>query len=385
MEFMRERFGLRCGLALLGLVAWGAVAQAAPNLRSLVPFAKRVEADPEKTYELTEEHGPWLIMATSFSGEGAEQQARELVLELRKTFNLEAFQHQRTFDFTEPVIGHGLTRYGEPRKMRHRQAVRFDEIAVLIGQYTQPNASEIESTLFKVKNARPACLDLGKRPQSYQRFAGLREIQRRISPDPDKRQRGPMGSAFVTRNPLLPEEYFVTPGLDSFVLDMNRGVEHSLLDCPGKYTVKVATFRGETTMDLNQMETQSTWFRPNQPTKLEMAADKAHRLTTALRDNGIEAYEFHDRYESIVTIGSFHSTGTPREDGKIEINPAIHKVIESYRAEKQPLGTMVGLKPRTLKGIPFDVQPQPVEVPRQEASPFYPSTLGARDTNASVR
>jgi hypothetical protein len=377
MGFIKECFGLHCGLALLGLLAWGEPAPAAPNLRSLVPFAKRVEADPQQTYELTEEHGPWLIMATSFSGTGAEQQARELVLELRKSFNLEAFQHRRTFDFTETVIGHGLTRYGEPRKMRHRQAVRFDEIAVLVGQYAQPDATEIEATLFKVKNARPACLDLGKRPQSYQRFAGLREIQRRISPDPDKRQRGPMGNAFVTRNPLLPDEYFVTPGLDSLVLEMNRGVEHSLLDCPGKYTVKVATFRGETTMDLSQVASQSKWFRTNQPSKLEIAADKAHQLTTALREIGVEAYEFHDRHESIVTIGSFNSAGTPREDGKIEINPAIHKVIESYRAEKQPLGAMVGLKPRMLKGISFDVQPQPVEVPRSEPSPFYPSTLGA--------
>src|SRR5690606_30309040 len=134
---------------------------------------------------------------------------------------------------------------------------------------------------YKVKYARPSCLDLSTRPQSYQRFAGLREIQRRINPNPEKRERGPMGNAFVTRNPLLPEEYFVTPGLDPLVVDMNRGVEHSLLDCPGKYTVKVATFRGETTMDLSKMDTQPKLFR-NQPSKLEIAADKAHRLTKAL-------------------------------------------------------------------------------------------------------
>jgi hypothetical protein len=371
-----DRYRLTWGLTLMGLVAWGQAAEAAPNLRSLVPFAKRVEADPEKSYQLTEEHGPWMVMATSFAGAGAEEQARELVLELRKNFNLEAYQHRRTFDFTEPVIGNGLTPEGEPRRMRYRQSVRFDEIAVLIGNYGSPDSTEIEATLFKVKYARPNCLDLKKRPESYQRFAGLREIQRRISPNPDKQQRGPMGNAFVTRNPLLPEEYFVAPGLDPFVIDMNRGVEHSLLDCPGKYTVRVATFRGETTMDLTKMETTPKLFR-NQPSKLEIAADKAHRLTKALRKKGVEAYEFHDRYESIVTVGSFQAVGSPREDGKIEINPAVHRVIETYRAEKQDLGAMVGLKPRMLDDIPFDVQPQPVEVPREEASPFYPAALGA--------
>jgi hypothetical protein len=380
---MKNRFAWAGRLALLGLLVGGPIAQAAPNLRSLVPFAKKVEADPQKTYEVTEEHGPWMIMATSFSGIGAEEQAQELVLELRKSFNLEAYQHRRTFDFTEPVIGHGLTPQGEPKKMRYRQNVRFDEIAVLVGHYARPDASEIESTLYKVKYARPNCLDLSKRSQSSQRFAGLRAIQRRIHPNPEKRQRGPMGNAFVTRNPLLPEEFFVAPGLDSLVLEMNQGVEHSLLDCPAKYTVKVATFRGEMTMDLSKMEAQPKLFR-TQPTKLEQAAEKAHLLTKALRAKGVEAYEFHDRFESIVTVGSFQSVGSPRDDGKIEIDPAVHAIIETYRAEKQPLGTMVGLKPQTLNGIAFDIQPQPVEVPRTESPPVYRPTLGTGGANGRV-
>ena len=44
----------------------------------------------------------------------------------------------------------------------------------------------------------------------------------------------------------LPREYFVPKGVDDFVAKMNQGVEHSLLDCPGRYTVQVATFRGKT-------------------------------------------------------------------------------------------------------------------------------------------
>ena len=38
---------------------------------------------------------------------------------------------------------------------------------------------------------------------------------------------------------------------------------------------------------------------------LEEAAENAHILTESLRQQGYEAYEFHDRDQSIVTVGSF--------------------------------------------------------------------------------
>ena len=55
--------------------------------------------------------------------------------------------------------------------------------------------------------------------------------------------------------------------------------------------------------------------------ELAEAAKKADKLTKALRKKGYEAYQFHDRYASIVTVGSFNSVGTPRADGRTEINP----------------------------------------------------------------
>ena len=107
--------------------------------------------------------------------------------------------------------------------------------------------------------------------------------------------------------------------------------------------------------------------------KLELAADKAHRLTSALRARGVDAYEFHDRTESIVTVGSFDSVGEPRADGKIEIHPTVHKIMQMYGASRRQLpgvGTL-GLQPRTLAGITFDVQPVPVEVPRRSIAADY--------------
>ena len=52
-----------------------------------IPF-KRVDAGASGTNDLRDEHGPWLILAASFAGEGAERQARELVLELRQRYKI---------------------------------------------------------------------------------------------------------------------------------------------------------------------------------------------------------------------------------------------------------------------------------------------------------
>src|SRR5438477_144756 len=83
--------------------------------------------------------------------------------------------------------------------------------------------------------------DPNKKPDSSQRLLGLRTIYSMMSTSPDKREKGPMGAAFVTRNPLLPEELFVAKGLDPFVYDMNKDLPHSLLKCPGKFTVRIAS------------------------------------------------------------------------------------------------------------------------------------------------
>ncbi len=87
-------------------------------------------------------------------------------------------------------------------------------------------------------------------------------------------------------------------------------------------------------------------------------------MTVALRTKGYEAYEFHDRFASIVTVGSFNSVGTPRSDGKIEINPMIHQLMQVFAAK--PMGGE--LVPKQVIGILCDIQPIPVEVPKRSIS-----------------
>jgi len=369
-------------LVLAALVTTTTLA-APPNLLKLVPF-RRVEADAEKSYEVSEQNGPWLVFATSFAGEGARRDAQRLVLELRKRYKLPAYTHQRRYDFSGSFQGLGLSRDGRPKQMRHQHDIAFDEIAVLVGDFPSWDDPAAQKALETIKYARPESLkpNSQRRDQQQQSWAHdvVRETQRdlrqlsQVLSRNSEQSKGPMGTAILSPNPLLPPEYFSAPRLDDFVLKMNRGVKHSLLDCPGRYSVRVATFRGNVVIDQREVARIEEGGRFD--SRLGEAAEKAHRLTEALRQRGVEAFEFHDRHESIVAVGSFNSVGTPRVDGKKEINPAVHQVMQAYGPVKQPLvdgaGREVsGLQPRQLDGVFFDVQPIPVEVPRRSIGQDY--------------
>jgi hypothetical protein len=241
---------------------------------------------------------------------------------------------------------------------------------VLVGNYASVDSVEIEKALDRIKHIKPATLVQEYRGTSSQRYAALRYIVRTVTRDPEVKLKGPMGAAFVTANPLLPEEYFHSQGLDPFLIEINEDLEYSLLKCPGNYTVRVATFTGVDTMKPAEFERKISERR--NLSKIDEAAIKASKLCAALREKGIEAYEFHDRTESMVTIGSFADYGSQRADGKIEINPAMHRIMEQYGPIETtlPNGT-IGLQARLLAGIAFDAQPWPVQVPRQSAAAAY--------------
>ncbi len=365
-------------IAATGALFLAAPLAAAPPWARLIPF-KKIEADPNREYWLTDENGPWLIMATTFSGEGAQQQAHELVIELRRDYQLPAYLHRKQFDFTGKVIGAGVDPKGRPKEMRYQRAVKYEEFAVLVGDYSSVEDSRIEKDLETIKTLHPATLDPKRRGQQVkQPFFQIRTLYRAVNPE--KKKYGPMYRAFVVRNPLIPREFFVHSGLSPLVLRINDGVEHSLLDNPGKYTVQVATFTGEVYYETElRPEEKDRWWenivKRRKPSKLEMAAEKAHRLTLALRKQGVEAYEFHDRDKSIVTVGSFDQIGhRDPETGRLELLPEVYQVMRRYGAQPTAPGKIrgqattvvgTGLVPKELAGIPFDLTPRPIRVPKR--------------------
>lgn len=374
----RTRGSVVLGLAVGAfLVLTMARAEAAP-WDKLLTFAS-VEADPDTAYWLTEEQGPWMVLACSFSGQNARQEAHELVLELRRRYKLPAYLYEKNFDLGEETYGRGIDRYGAPLRMKYQRGSEVTEVAVMVGNFEAVDDRESQRTLEQIKHTFPQCLELDPSHPTNRNFAAWRLLARFASPEAEKK--GPMAKAFITTNPLLPKDYFAPKGIDKLVLAMNEGNKYSLLDCPGKFTVQVAHFTGGVLIkqDLIRAENEG---RGRMKSKLDEAGEKAEKLVEALRMKGYEAYVLHDRYASIVTVGSFDSVGTPRRDGRIEINPKIHAIMKTFGADQPAVGagqpSMGGFpggtsRPKAVVGVPLDVQPIPVEVPKRSIASDYAS------------
>jgi hypothetical protein len=234
----------------------------------------------------------------------------------------------------------------------------------MVGNFESVEDSSVESTLAKLKTATPKSLNGGGVSKASDPVKYIRDLYRKAG----KNQKGPMAHAFVSRNPLLPEGYFKPKGADKLVVAMNRDAKNSLLTCPGKYSVRVATFRGAVEVDSDEIE--KALLKSTSGSRLEKAGNNAEKLTAVLRKQGVEAYVFHDRFESTVSVGSFNTVGTPRQDGKTELNPQILRIMNAYKAGSTP-GSNQGYAPKSISGIPFDVQPIPVEVPQVSIATDY--------------
>ncbi|WP_235934914.1 hypothetical protein [Candidatus Laterigemmans baculatus] len=328
--------------------------------------ARKVEADPEQAYELTEVEGPWMILAETFSGPEGKKQAHQLVIELRRDYNMPAYVYKENFDFTRPVGSFGPDR----KQLRYANAARYEAYAVLVGEFDSVNHPELKSTLQTLKTIQPGVFQQVSPETEVGPMAAIRRIHQQLTQGEQRKTRGPMFNAFVTRNPMLPDNFTQAPEVDSFVRRLNENVEHSLLDCKGKYTVVVRTFEGlSTTMIGGKVEKD---LKPSSE-RLDQSADLANQMVMALREKGVEAYEFHDRSKSIVTVGSFESLGRPVGNG-FEYAPEIRRTIEQYasgeRFERDTQGRMVRVA-NHIKKIPFDVEPHPIAVPKVTKRSLY--------------
>ena len=251
--------------------------EAATPWQKLLPF-KKIDADPNKSYPVTDANGPWMILAMVFHGDEAERQARQLAFELRKKFKLEAYTHVQVFDYTKFGRSWGVNPDGSPTVAwrAHEDDVR--QVAVMVGNFASLDDDRATETLKKIKSIEPESLRT-EGAKSSQIFADLRQAAHA------KKKKGPMGSAFVATNPLLPPEYFNSAGVDKLVLEMNKEVPHSLLKCPGKFTVKVATFTGTAVIDQRKIHDVKLGKKMNHT--LEEAAENAQPFDRIAATTGL--------------------------------------------------------------------------------------------------
>jgi hypothetical protein len=371
--------------ALFALVARPGVARAQSGWLPTSWFSGE-RNDPQAMFPLAENDGPWLVLATTFRGEAARDEARALVQELRTRYRLEAFTHEKAFDYTGRQRGAGLNPDGTPKTMRYANAAQVVEVAVLVGSFSSCEDPRGQKALQKIKSLRPESLG-GRGPKSglVSDFLNANSDLARAARTDD---RPPLQAAMMIPNPLLPDDYFARQQIDEFVIEMNADVTYSLLDCPGRYTVRVATFSGYGTFDAAtpeppagegrggrgdvgrfvEMLRGNGWNDPKvRPVGAESplveAADKAHRLTVALRKQGWQAWEFHDRDSSMVCVGSVDQLAIPGPDGRPQVHPEIGRIVQGLGPDPTALaaGTIL---PRAFDGVMLDVQLKPIDVPR---------------------
>ena len=301
-------------LIVVGLVLLSMLAQDANAQRFKLPFGKsKPESQQQASTQLSQRAGPWLIMCASFVGEDGKQQARRLSQELRDKYRLKTYLYSHEFDFAADVAGMGrgwevFDLGGEkklrPKRMRPAGESQFEEIAVLVGDFSSVEDARAQKTLAQIKTLKPesmAYYDVeeansdsklaGSRLRAWRDFSNLK------SDDPADRLKGPMKAAFMMPNPLLPDGYFKARSIDPAVLKWNKSPKYSLLKNKSIYTVKIATFVGESTMEIDQIQkakAKVSWLQRAEKfrdeTKLDRAAKKATVLTDYLRKQGIEAF-----------------------------------------------------------------------------------------------
>lgn len=340
---------------------------------SFFQSSKKVEAESHKEYMLKDSDGYWFILTRKFSGTDAQSQANKLVLELRKKYKLQAFIYK--YDPDQNDLDEMAEKSGYLRRYRY-QTPRIPEVAVLVGSFPTVDDLALKKALLTVKRCKPECLKNDSDSKSI-----IAEFEKLSKKDKEFRNFGPLGGAIVVRNPLISKDFYCQKGVvDPFVEKINSDSKFSLLNNPKMYTLRVATFSGDTTYESNGKAKRSL------ESQLKEAGIKAAALCEALRKRGVEAWEFHDRDSSFVTIGSFDNYGSIRPDGRTEMNPDINKLIDAFRGEvitdaagtgsyraftvsveiKDPNSTAFGgMGKRVKMDIPFDLQPVIIMVPQR--------------------
>ncbi len=395
---------------LVGLIACACLGTIVPEVQAEPPMFKNIfkrktnnSQAMDGSMTLQAEHGPWLIIAYTTQGEDAEAKAMALANELRTSYGLKAYIMPKKFDFTEVVPGAGFDQDGDQKRMKYAKAMAFDCYSVLVGDFQSAESPNYEETLKIIKCARPKSLGLdGSNPGAQVRggWTDLRKIvyskegQSPVKP-------GPMLRAFGTPNPLLPKDFFQPPTVDKFVKQLNDQVEHSLLDNPSRFTVRVATFRGDNSIVLPGK--QASLEVDEESDALDRAAKLANTATLLLRSQGVEAYQFHDRVSSIVTVGGFESIGGNNSEGVFAYDPRIQEVLRTFGGVRDVKGSQYGAVPvaRTLLdvvnyrkipelntgtekekmkwvkkySIPLDMTPTVMAIPKPETKSIYGGSL----------
>jgi hypothetical protein len=253
--------------------------------------------EPIEPYLLTKKDGPFMVIARVFRGPDASRLALVLAKELRTEYGLPAYIFQKkVFPGGSMLRGVPPTVPSEvmapdvklPEKIR-----TIDEAAVLVGN--AQTFAEQEKLWRDVRKIQPRCLEKMSSPFPWRK--GL-------------------NSALRTTNPYIPAQNLYPRTQDKLVMQMNNGL-HSVVHCPGQFSLQVAEFSGRSTFDFNTPGGPTHILTNLKESPLRTAHDDAERMAEKLAKSpeiqalGQPVYVYHDRATSKVFIGSFNAPQDP--------------------------------------------------------------------------
>lgn len=275
----------------------------------LITLARHLDAatihfEQGRQYTLHKKNGPWMIMVASFQpaardgkvrvGKSPQELADELVWELRSLRPNPIPAYAYSLQAADERIG-TIDRLGreEERKFLTRQ----NQVCVIAGNYTSVERGQ--ATLDWIKKFNPQCLQQ----------TGVKYLK-------TKRRQGPLGGAFLTLNPMLSLEEIRQRQHDPLLVKINSGGKYSLYENPAEYSLVVATFTGKNLThlgDSHSPDAHAAFKIDVEENDLAQAEHNAWELAATLREKeNFEAYVWHDRYQSVVTVGSFNSPHDPK-------------------------------------------------------------------------
>lgn len=344
MNVLLKRFALLLGIAVNAICVDFAYAQSSKTT------PRKLEADPQKSYEVNKKCGPWMIMVTSLRGNdtdsvtNANKAARELVIELRKK-GIPAWIHSQQGELEEIS---SFDRNGN--NVKRFVAAQRNRVCVLAGEYESVESQVAQDTLAWIQRFHPKALEKG----AYRPTPG---------------RPGPLSRAFLTLNPLFSEDEINEMALnkDPLLKQLNQDNDYNLKGNKHKYSLIVATFQGASkhVIATGQKQEKEAIFKFDsmleKRVSLDNAGQQAWTLVRLLRGRGHEAYVFHERFRSIVTVAGIDDPNDPR----------VAKLVKEYGAKmkpdpktKQEVLTPVIIQSDAGHLFLLDVEPKLIRVPR---------------------
>lgn len=308
-------------------------------------------SETNNKYPLTEREGPWLIHIGSFRGDQSLEFAHRFAEETRSKHHMLTFIY--SMNESDAVKDREELRQNQmkligtdkvPESQEHQKfkTVRVvKEYSVFVGNYPDMEKARYEAVRIK-EFAPPSSIPaygvhLYNESTSRSRvdpesreFGGMFGMRSTAKTEEGKRlnqtQGNPYRQAFVVRNPILTKVAEVAaalkqqpqPTFDPAWRELNANEKYSVFTCPKPWTIVVAHFVPPAVVlpssESSLFQVGTTVNSVETGKALKRAADNARQMADLLRDGGkgYDAYVFHTRQYSLVTVGAFDDRYDPK-------------------------------------------------------------------------